>query len=293
MKTVEEIINLYKSSLAKLYDAGELNTIVALVFNDAMALSRTDLVLKKKEAVSADKEKILLKYLDELATNKPIQYVLGYAWFFGLKMTVNEHVLIPRPETEELVKWILEIRNTKIDSSHLKILDIGTGSGCIAVALKDNLPDSDVYCMDMSEAALKVAKANAELNGVSVTFIQGDILKTETGKQNQGVGFDIIVSNPPYVLRSEAKTLTSRETDFEPHRALFVDDNSDNGLIFYRRIAEFAKMNLVKKGYLFFEINETKGDAMIKLLTEAGYKDIELKKDMSGKDRMVMALKGK
>jgi release factor glutamine methyltransferase len=197
-------------------------------------------------------------------------------------------VLIPRPETEELVEFILsEVRNHKSEVS--QILDIGTGSGCIAIALKKNLPDANVSAIDISDEALLIAKANAILNQTIVNFLRADILSPISPKNKSEGTFDIIVSNPPYVRISEKEKMSKNVLDYEPHLALFVNDNDP--LLFYKAIAEFALENLSPNGKLYFEINEALGAEIKKLLEEKGFKNVEVKKDMSGKERMTVASK--
>lgn len=215
----------------------------------------------------------------------PIQYLLGKTSFYGLDFEVNENVLIPRPETEELVDWILESQKSKAESRKLKILDIGTGSGCIAVSLAKNLSDAKVFAIDVSEKALATAKKNAEINAVEITFISQNILET----QDLGQKFDIIVSNPPYVRHLEKEEIKKNVLDNEPHLALFVEDN--DALIFYRKIAELAQKNLSSSGQLYFEINQYLGKEMIELLETMNFKNVELRKDIYGNDRMTRSTK--
>jgi release factor glutamine methyltransferase len=203
--------------------------------------------------------------------------------FYVLDFEVNENVLIPRPETEELVEWILESQKSKVKSQKLKILDIGTGSGCIAISLAKNIPNATVFAIDISEKALATAKKNAEINGVNVTFLEKNILETEDLEQQ----FDIIVSNPPYVRELEKEEIKKNVLDNEPHLALFVEDN--DALIFYRKIAELAQKNLVENGQLFFEINQYLGTETVDLLEKMNFKNIELRKDIYGNDRMIKA----
>jgi len=212
----------------------------------------------------------------ELKTNKPIQHIIGETEFFGLKFNVNEHTLIPRPETEELVQWILE-------HEFSSALDIGTGSGCIPIALMKN-KDAEISAIDVSESALLVAKENAKINEVEINFLLQDILKTTTLPM-----MDVIISNPPYVLDKEKELMLDNVLANEPHLALFVPNN--NPLLFYKKIAELAFISLSKNGFLFFEINERFGKETVAMLSAIGFVDIELKKDINDKDRMIKATK--
>ena len=217
----------------------------------------------------------------DLLKNKPIQYIIGETEFCDLKFKVNENVLIPRPETSELVYKIVERQKTK-DKRQLSILDIGTGSGCIAISLAKNIPGSKVHALDISEKALEVAKENAINNNVDVTFINDDILSL---KNNIETKFDIIVSNPPYVRELEKAEMRDNVLNWEPHNALFVSDNDP--LIFYRNILEFAQTHLNENGEIWFEINEYLGKEMTVLCKEYGFSDIEIFKDFRGKERVV------
>ena len=219
--------------------------------------------------------------LADLQHEKPIQYITGEAWFYGLQFEVNENTLIPRPETEELVEWIIESQKSKVQSQKCEILDIGTGTGCIPISLKTNLPQANVSAIDVSEKALEVAKRNAVSNKVDISFIQADILEVEDLSQY----FDIIVSNPPYVRNLEKQEIKKNVLDYEPHLALFVEDT--DALLFYRKIAQLALKNLSPNGLLFFEINQYLGKETVELLDNLGFKNIELKKDIYGNDRMI------
>jgi release factor glutamine methyltransferase len=221
--------------------------------------------------------------LAQLKSEKPIQYILGETEFYGLSFLVNENTLIPRPETEELVDWIIESQKLKVKSQKLKILDIGTGSGCIAISIAKNLANADVFALDVSDSALQIAQKNAQRNNVNVIFLQQSILETN----DLGTTFDIIVSNPPYVRNLEKIEIKKNVLDYEPHLALFVEDT--DALLFYRKISDLALKNLSKSGELFFEINQYLGKEMTNLLKEKGYSNIELRKDIYGNDRMIKA----
>jgi release factor glutamine methyltransferase len=246
-------------------------------------LKRIDLALRS-DLNFTDAEILVWKTLvEQLKVEIPIQYLLGKTSFFGLDFEVNSSVLIPRPETEELVEWILECQKSKIETGKLRILDIGTGSGCIAISLAKNIFNAQVVAIDVSEKALATAANNAETNKVDVTFITQNILHTD----DLGQQFDIIVSNPPYVRNLEKQEIKKNVLDNEPHLALFVEDS--DALIFYRKIAELAQKNLVSNGQLFFEINQYLGNETLTLLAEMGFKNIELRKDIYGNDRMLRA----
>ena len=227
----------------------------------------------------------MLEALVLLKQQVPIQYITGETLFYGLHFCVTKNTLIPRPETEELVDWIINT-NCKLEIP-IRVLDIGTGSGCIAIALAKHMPKAQVYAIDVSKEALKVAKNNAEKNNVSITFLEQDILAQDASNMDAllDVNFDVIVSNPPYVRHLEKKMMHANVLNNEPHLALFVAD--DDPLKFYQAITKFAKVKLKTKGILFFEINEYLGTEMKKLLQTEGFKDIDLKQDFFGKDRMI------
>jgi release factor glutamine methyltransferase len=220
--------------------------------------------------------------LTQLKKQKPIQYILGETSFYGLTFEVNEHTLIPRPETEELVEWILESNQKQ---SQISILDIGTGTGCIPITLKKNLPKATVFGLDVSVKALEVATKNALINDTAVTFLEKDILATNKLDRN----FDVIVSNPPYVRELEKKEINPNVLEFEPHLALFVENNDP--LLFYRKITQLAQNYLQPNGQLYFEINQYLGAEMIALVESYGFIQIELRKDIYGNDRMLKAVK--
>ena len=278
---IKEYRSQFIQELTLIYDAGEAESFFYLILEEKKMLKRIDLALRPDLEFSEEEIVVWNSILEQLKKEIPVQYLLGKTSFYGLDFEVNENVLIPRPETEELVEWILFNNRTIQKSVNLKILDIGTGSGCIAISLAKNIPSSQVYAIDVSEKALATAKKNAKLNTVNVTFINQNILETEDLKQQ----FDIIVSNPPYVRNLEKEEIKKNVLDNEPHLALFVDDN--DALIFYRKIAELAQKNLSENGQLFFEINQYLGKEMIDLLEKMNFKNIELRKDIYGNDRMI------
>jgi len=279
--TIKHYRDYFIQELTPLYDAGEAESFFYLVLEAKHQLKRVDLALQP-DLVFSDEEIVIWNFiLEQLKKEIPIQYILGVTHFYGLEFEVNSAVLIPRPETEELVDWIVLKSKIKNQKSKLKILDIGTGSGCIAIALAKNLPNAQVFALDVSEQALATAKTNAELNQVTIQFLHQSILETE----NLGQQFDVIVSNPPYVRELEKQEIKKNVLDNEPHLALFVEDN--DALIFYRKIAQLAQKNLNPQGQLYFEINQYLGQEMLDLLHEMGFKNSELRQDIYGNDRMI------
>ncbi|WP_298224291.1 peptide chain release factor N(5)-glutamine methyltransferase [Flavobacterium sp.] len=271
-------------TLTPIYDAMETESFFYLILEERNRMKRIDLALQP-EATFTEQEIINWNaILEQLQQQIPIQYILGKTVFYGLDFEVDENVLIPRPETEELVEWILsDCKAQKLED--FKILDIGTGSGCIAISLAKNLPQAEVSAIDVSESALNIATKNATLNQVEVKFIRKNILETE----DLNTKFDIIVSNPPYVRNLEKAEIKKNVLEYEPHLALFVEDH--DALLFYRKIAALAQKNLKENGQLYFEINQYLGSEMMALLQSMGFADIELRKDIYGNDRMMRAVK--
>lgn len=269
--------------LTPIYDAGEAESFFYLILEEKNQIKRIDLALQPDLEFSDAEILVWDSILHELKKEIPMQYLLGKTSFYGMDFIVNEHVLIPRPETEELVEWIVSVSKSLSTSKKLKILDIGTGSGCIAISLAKNISDAEVFAIDVSEKALVTAQKNATINKVKVTFVNQNILETKDLLEH----FDIIVSNPPYVRNLEKVEIKKNVLDNEPHLALFVEDN--DALIFYRKIAKLAQKNLSKNGQLFFEINQYLGKEMITLLSDMNFKNIELRKDIYGNDRMLAA----
>ncbi|WP_221452854.1 peptide chain release factor N(5)-glutamine methyltransferase [Mucilaginibacter sp. FT3.2] len=287
MITIKDVFEDYKK-LNNIYSENETEALSLLCISEITELSKASVKAFPEREITGSQSEKLKNILTELQTGKPIQYILGITEFYGLPFKVNTSVLIPRPETEELVEWILseaEKRKAKGERLFEAILDIGTGSGCIAVSLKKNLPGSTVSAIDISEGALQTAKENANLNTVEVNFILTDILNIKSDIEIPKS--EIIVSNPPYVTLEDKKLMHTNVTDFEPHTALFVPEHDP--LLFYRAIADFALLNLTPGGYLFFEINEGLGKETVELLQDKGFTDIELRQDMSGRDRMIKA----
>lgn len=279
---IKEYKQYFIKELLAIYDEVEAESLFYLTLEKFHRLRRIDLALQPNLLIGENEVEKWKSVLTDLKKQKPIQYILGETEFYGLPFLVNKDVLIPRPETEELVELILaESRKSKVES--LRILDIGTGSGCIPISLKKNLPDAKVFAVDVSENALEVAKENAKLNSVEVNFIKINILETEDLDQQ----FDIIVSNPPYVRMLEKEEIKPNVLEFEPHLALFVEDNDP--LLFYRKIAQLAKKNLNENGKLYFEINQYLGKETVGLLESLGFTNIKLLKDIYGNDRMISA----
>ena len=278
---IKEYKTQFITNLLPFYDEMEVESFFYLILENQRQLRRIDLALDIDLQFSAEEILIWNVILEKLQLEIPIQYILGTTHFYGLEFNVNENVLIPRPETEELVEWIISSAVNMLKFTNLKILDIGTGSGCIAISLAKNISDAQVFAIDISEKALATAKENADLNEVAVAFIQKNILETNDLEQQ----FDIIVSNPPYVRNLEKAEIKSNVLANEPHLALFVEDN--DALIFYRKIAELATKNLSVEGKLFFEINQYLGKETVELLEKMHFKNIELRKDIYGNDRMI------
>ena len=268
-----------RKELAGIYAKGEIESLIFLIFEKMKGYSRTQFLLAREEELNEDDLNEIGKIVARLKNREPIQYILGMTEFYGLPFHSVPGVLIPRPETEELVQWIIQENN----SSEPFILDIGTGSGCIAVSLQKNIPQSTVLACDISSVCLETARRNSELNSVEVKVFEYNILNNtpETSFQK----LDIIVSNPPYIRETEKSLMEKNVLDHEPELALFVPD--ENPLIFYERIADFSRIHLKNKGRLYFEINEAFGTECCAMLQEKGFSEIVLKKDIHGKDRMI------
>lgn len=278
---IKEIQTEFISRLEPIYDRSELDSFFAICLENIEEISRFDLMLNKDLET-----KDITRWegvICDLENEKPIQYIFGKTYFYGLTFEVNENVLIPRPETEELVDWIL---NSVVETDRpIKILDIGTGSGCIAISLAKHLPNAKVFAMDVSKKALEIAFRNAQLNEVEISLIEADVLSLDKLEDS----FDIIVSNPPYVRNLEKKEIKYNVLGYEPHLALFVND--ENALVFYDKIASLACSELVSGGMLFFEINQYLGMETLALVNSKNFEKSELKKDMLQNDRMIRAYK--
>lgn len=272
------------AQLYEIYDSREAANIADMVIEHVTGQRKIDRIVFKDLPISPKQEAQLEKIAGELLKNRPIQYVLGEAWFMDMKLTVNESVLIPRPETEELVEWILDdIR--KSGNKDVSLMDIGTGSGCIPIAVRKKFPEVAVSAIDISDDALQVAKLNAIQQKVLVDFLHLDFLSKE--EWNQLGKYNIIVSNPPYIKQCEQAAMRKNVLQYEPKVALFVPD--ENALLFYNAIAEFSKAHSKPGAHVYVEINEALGNEVIEVFRNSGLKEVALKKDMQGKDRMVKA----
>ena len=302
---MQQFLKNLQTSLQNAYSESEIHVLGMLILEKLTGFSRTRLLTDKEIILNETQRELSIHFLERLKKHEPIQYILGETEFCGLKFKVNPSVLIPRPETEELVEWVKPLPQsslplsryvgTSLDFPHKGeenppfggwggFLDIGTGSGCIAVALKKKFPSVNVTAMDISAEALALAKENAALNEVYIEFIQDDILRPAATNRK----WDVIVSNPPYIPHAGKAEMASGVLDFEPHLALFVPD--DDPLLFYRRIADFALEHLTSQGRLYFEIHQSLGRQCCLLLESMGFRSVELRKDLSGNDRMISSI---
>jgi release factor glutamine methyltransferase len=286
-----ELKDIFHHQLDAIYGKEEVASFFFLCTEHYLSVPRIQLTLEPKFALIKSETETFFKVLEDLKNQKPIQYILGETEFYGLAFKVSEAVLIPRPETEELVALV--IANSKKEYPKTKsvtLLDIGTGSGCIAISLAKNLPNAKVYALDVSKEALKVARQNAKDNNVEITFIEADILNEATWNLFFKIlEFDAIVSNPPYVRQLEKTEIKPNVLDNEPHLALFVED--ENPLVFYKAITNFAMCNLKTKGQVYFEINQYLGNETSQLLRDGDFEFIELLKDLNGNDRLLKGIK--
>ncbi|WP_373942776.1 peptide chain release factor N(5)-glutamine methyltransferase [Polaribacter sejongensis] len=284
--TLQNFRIFFNSELSTIYPKTEIDSFFFLLIEAKLNLQRIDTVLKPDFLIDESILSELKSIVKRLQKEEPIQYILGETEFYSLPFLVDENTLIPRPETEELVEWVinevLEIRSKNQDKN-LNILDIGAVRSCIPISLAKNLNNVSISAVDVSKEALKKAKQNALLNKVDITFLEIDILKAKELPKK----YDFIISNPPYVRELEKIEINNNVLQNEPHLALFVDD--ENPLIFYKKIADLAKNHLTENGLLFFEINQYLGKETVEMLQEKGFKNIELKKDFSGNDRMIKA----
>lgn len=279
--TIKELSHFIRYSLREVYPENEIQSLVSIIFEKKVNLKKTDILLNRAEGVNQKTVDEIIKIVDQLKMAVPIQYILGETTFYDLSLEVNPSVLIPRQETEELVDWIIKDN----PETGLKILDIGTGSGCIAITLAKNLKKPDIDAVDTNQNIIDLAKKNAQQNKVKINAFIGDILKDMPDTNN----YDIIVSNPPYVLESEKRNMHDNVVLHEPESALYVPDSK--ALIYYQNIASYAFNNLKVSGKLYFEINEKKGKEIRTLLKDEGFSNVEIKKDINGKDRMIKAKK--
>jgi release factor glutamine methyltransferase len=281
--TIQEATYFLLNKLRTIYGDGEANEITDRVMEKLTGSIKAERMMYKNEVITVVEESQLNEYAERLLKHEPVQYVMNDCWFYGLKFYVDKNVLIPRPETEELVDWV--IRNIKFPFKDLKILDIGTGSGCIAISLKRKLRKAEVWACDISNEALVVAKRNADNLQADINFIQLDFLNE--AERNKLPSFDIVVSNPPYIPQKDKKTMQQNVLAHEPHTALFVSDN--NPLIFYAAIANFAYQHLNKDGSIYCEIHENLGKEVSEIFLQNNF-TAEIKTDMQGKERMVKAI---
>lgn len=277
----KNIVNQIVDKIKPIYEESEARAIGRMILEELFEVNSTDLVLNKEIELTRGNLEKLPEIIARLLNHEPIQHILGYAWFMGKKYRVGPDVLVPRQETEELVDLILR----ENDKPGLKILDIGTGSGCIGISLEYLLPDADVHALDVTESSLKIAAENAQNNDVNITFYQVDILKEFPPLDE----IDLIVSNPPYVTEKEKVNIKKNVLDYEPEEALFVPD--DDPLVFYHRIADLALQKLKVGGRLYFELNESLGPETEQLLLGKGFKEVKTYKDLNGKDRMAVGVK--
>ncbi len=280
--TIKEAYKKLLFQLYALYQEREAANIADMVIEHISGFRKIDRILNSLSIISIDQEKKLETITQQLLLNIPVQYVLKEAWFYGMKFFVDKNVLIPRPETEELIEWMI----SEIKNENLQILDIGTGSGCIAIAVKKKVSLANITALDISETAIKIAKQNATILNSEINFIASNFFNELDW--NEFPIFDIIVSNPPYIKQSEKINMNKRVTEQEPHAALFVPD--DDALLFYKKIAVFGKEHLSRNGKIFVEINEILGTETESVFRQYGYQT-QLKKDLQGKERMIKAIK--
>lgn len=273
--------NYIKQAINGQYPDTEASAIAKAILTDVFQLSTTDLYASKDMNFSTNQAEKLEVIITRLRANEPLQYILGNCYFCGLNFHVEPGVLIPRPETAELVEWIISDR--KCSDSLIRILDIGTGSGCISISLAKNLPQSEVHAWDISEDAIRIASDNANRLDANVRFRQTNVL----GQVPTDTMMNVIVSNPPYITEAERIGMDANVTDWEPDTALFVPNNDP--LLFYERIADIGKQILTPDGTLYFEINQRFGTETVGMLRQKGYRNVELRKDLSGNDRMIKA----
>lgn len=271
-----------KKELSGFYPETEIKAFVRIILENVCGLNYTEQILKIDEVIDSESSKKIAEVVERLKKFEPVQYIFGETEFYGLKLKVTPAVLIPRPETEELVNWIADT----VFGDDLAVIDIGTGSGCLALSLKKQFPQADVSGVDISEESLEVARQNALLNNLDVTFFNADILRWEEFDRKS---YSLIVSNPPYVRESEKELMEPNVLEYEPTTALFVPD--ENPLLYYIALARFAKTHLTENGWLFLEINEMFGSETEELLKKEGFKEIEIKKDLNGKERMISCRK--
>lgn len=288
---LQEFKQYFKSELKGIYDDSELDAFLYRLIDFKLGLSIVDIIMQPEVLLTKAHQAFFNRAITDLKQEKPIQYILGETDFYGFTFNVTPATLIPRPETEELVSWILSDVG-QYEGEHrnnLSILDIGTGTGCIPISLAKNLPEATIYAVDISKEALAVAKENTVNNEVQVTFIEQNILTHDLIGENHALNqqFDVIVSNPPYVRELEKDEIKKNVLDNEPHLALFVEDT--DALLFYREISKYALNHLKEGGTLYFEINQYLGKETLALIKELSFTQVELRKDLLGNDRMIKA----
>lgn len=279
--SIKKIISNIKSELKDIYPGEEIDSFIYLIFEEVLGFSRTKLLISSDMQLKPEDLGKVIKIIRELKKQKPIQHILGKTIFYDMPFKTSESALIPRPETEELVQWVLSDH----PNEHLKLLDIGTGSGCIAVSIAKNLPQAKVYAADISDEALDLAKENSLLNKVSVEFVKINILDTKAKLNSK---LDVIVSNPPYIAQKEKKLMQANVLSYEPELALFVPD--ENPLLFYKSIIKFGIRHLKSGGQIYFEINEAYGEETLKLFEKEYFEYSTLRKDLNGKSRMIKGI---
>lgn len=284
---LKEIQEIFYKELVGIYAKEEINSMFFRLTEYFFNVDRLALAVQPNLIITKEQEGVIFNALTALIKEEPIQYIIGSTSFYQLTFKVTPDTLIPRPETEELVDWI--VKDYTFHKDKIDILDIGTGTGCIPISLAKKLPNANVSALDVSEQALKIAKENAVNNAVEIDFKLGDILNTANNLSIFNSQFSVIVSNPPYVRELEKAEIKNNVLAFEPHLALFVPD--DDALIFYERIADFALEKLFENGVLYFEINQYLGEETVAMLQKKGFKEIELRKDINGNNRMVKAIK--
>jgi release factor glutamine methyltransferase len=280
---MQPLFSYIKEQLQDYYPESEIKSFYYLIMESVCRLDKQSVLLGKDTQISPDEKRIVEKMIEDLRKFRPLQYIIGETEFYGLKFKVNERVLIPRPETEELVERVLN--GCRVQGAGCRVLDVGTGSGCIAVALAKYLPSARVYATDISEKALEIAVENARNNQVDVRFVPHDIFEDFPGDLPEL--WDIIVSNPPYVTPEEKEFMSGNVLDYEPHQALFVPQ--ERPLLFYERIAGIARKHLKENGKLYFETSAVYGKAVAEMLKDKGFGNVRLYRDISGRERMVEA----
>jgi release factor glutamine methyltransferase len=284
-----DLKSIFQKELVTIYGKNEVDSFFFMCMEHYLNVPRFQLSLEPEFTLTKSETETFFNVLNDLKKQKPIQYIIGETEFYGLTFKLNKDVLIPRPETEELVDWIIRDHSSR-KNKVLHVLDIGTGSGCIAISLAKNIPNTKVFAVDISKGALKIAQANAELHDVNIQYIEANILNRNCWVNKfQNLKFDIIVSNPPYVRELEKLEIKPNVLDNEPHTALFVKD--ENPLIFYKVITDFAMQYLINDGHLYFEINQYLGDETKQLLIDSDFMNIELLEDLNSNNRMLKGVK--